>query len=49
MWVSQDWSKEWNKEMIKNLIEEETPDDVKDLKYSYYGRILLKDEGKSRL
>lgn len=39
-WVSQDWSKEWNKEMIKNLMEKETPNDLVNLKNSYYGRLL---------
>jgi hypothetical protein len=38
MWVSQNWSEDWNKEMISNLVNKETPEDLSNLKDSYYGQ-----------
>jgi thiamine kinase-like enzyme len=45
MWVSQNWSKKWNEEMIKNLIKNETPNNLKDLEKSYYGKVLFDHSG----
>ena len=40
MWIADNWSAEWNKEMMQNIITQEVPDEVGDVRNSYYGMII---------
>jgi hypothetical protein len=39
-WIAANWSADWNKQMIKMIIDNELPKNKKDLKESYYGKVL---------